>query len=283
MDGGYYVHDIDPTLFEIGPVVIRWYALSYIAGILIGWRYAMTMAAKAPRLVSPEDIDAFMVWAVIGIILGGRLGQVIFYHPGYYIDHPAEILQVWKGGMAFHGGLLGVIIAMLVFCRIRNLPLFGFTDLIGLVAPVGICLGRLANFINGEHWGRVSDAPWAVIFSATGGGEVPRHPSQLYEAAMEGVLLFLLLVWLVHAKRALWRPGLTTGAFLTGYAVARTVAELFREPEVLQATLPFGTTWGQWLSLPMALYGVYLIARALKRPEVAPNPAAPADERSDRR
>lgn len=274
MGNGYYVHNIDPVLIEIGPLVIRWYALSYIAGILIGWRYAMTVAAKAPRLVSPDDIDSFMVWAVIGIIVGGRLGQVVFYHPGYYLDHPAEILQVWKGGMAFHGGLLGVILAMILFTRKRGLPLFGFTDLIALVAPVGIGLGRIANFINGEHWGRVSDVSWAVIFSATGGGDVPRHPSQLYEAVMEGLLLFLLLVWLVHAKKALWRPGLTTGVFLTGYAVARTVAELFREPEVLQATLPFGTTWGQWLSLPMALYGLYLVRKAMAAPKAVERPAS---------
>lgn len=274
MGNGYYVHNIDPVLIEIGPLVIRWYALSYIAGILIGWRYAMTVAAKAPRLVSPDDIDSFMVWAVIGIIVGGRLGQVVFYHPGYYLDHPAEILQVWKGGMAFHGGLLGVILAMILFTRKRGLPLFGFTDLIALVAPVGIGLGRIANFINGEHWGRVSDVSWAVIFSATGGGDVPRHPSQLYEAVMEGLLLFLLLVWLVHAKKALWRPGLTTGVFLTGYAVARTVAELFREPEVLQATLPFGTTWGQWLSLPMALYGLYLVRKAMAAPKAVEQPAS---------
>lgn len=274
MGNGYYVHNIDPVLIEIGPLVIRWYALSYIAGILIGWRYAMTVAAKAPRLVSPDDIDSFMVWAVIGIIVGGRLGQVVFYHPGYYLDHPAEILQVWKGGMAFHGGLLGVILAMILFTRKRGLPLFGFTDLIALVAPVGIGLGRIANFINGEHWGRVSDVSWAVIFSATGGGDVPRHPSQLYEAVMEGLLLFLLLVWLVHAKKALWKPGLTTGVFLTGYAVARTVAELFREPEVLQATLPFGTTWGQWLSLPMALYGLYLVRKAMAAPKAVERPAS---------
>ena len=272
MGGDYYVHNIDPILFQIGPIAIRWYALSYIAGILIGWRYAMTLAAKAPRLVTPEDIDAFMVWAVVGIILGGRLGQVIFYHPGYYLDNPSEILQIWKGGMAFHGGLLGVIVAMLLFCRNRKLSLFGFTDLIALVAPIGIGLGRIANFINGEHWGRVSDVSWAVIFSSTGGGPVQRHPSQLYEAAMEGALLFLLLAVLVHVGRALWRPGLTTGTFLMGYAVARTVGELFREPEVLAGTLPFGTTWGQWLSLPMALYGAYLIYKAMKSPRATEKP-----------
>lgn len=273
MGEGFYVHDIDPIIFQIGPVAIRWYALSYIAGILIGWRYAMNMAAKAPRLIKPEDIDAFMIWAVLGIILGGRLGQVIFYHPDYYIVNPSEILQVWKGGMAFHGGLLGVIVAMILFCRNRGLPLLAFTDLIGLVAPIGIGLGRVANFINGEHWGRASDVSWSVIFNTTGGGNVPRHPSQLYEAALEGALLFLLLFWLVHAKKALWRPGLTTGTFLIGYAVARTIAELFREPEVLTASLPFGTTWGQWLSLPMALYGAYLVRKALGLPKVNETPA----------
>lgn len=278
MGDGFYVHDIDPIIFQIGPVAIRWYALAYIAGILIGWRYAMALAAKAPGLVKPEDIDGFMVWAVIGIILGGRLGQVIFYHPVHYLSNPSEILQVWKGGMAFHGGLLGVIIAMILYCRSRGLTLLAFTDLIGLVAPIGIGLGRIANFINGEHWGRVTDVSWAVIFSSTGGGAVPRHPSQLYEAALEGLLLFLLLAWLVHARKALWRPGLTTGFFLVGYAVARTIAELYREPEVLTAALPFGTTWGQWLSLPMVLYGAYLIRKAMASPVAAENAASNADK-----
>lgn len=262
--GPFMFPDFDPVAIQIGPLAVRWYALAYIAGIVIGWRYAMRMAERPPGLVGARNIDDFMVWAVVAIIVGGRLGQVLFYHPGYYLQNPLEIPQVWKGGMSFHGGLAGVIVAMIVFTRMRKIPLFAFGDLIGLVAPIGIFLGRIANFINGEHWGRPTDAPWGVIFPHA--GDMPRHPSQLYEAALEGLLLYLLVAWLVHARGALLRPGLTAGVFLCGYAVARSIAEVFREPEVLETVLPLGTTWGQWLSLPMLLFGAWLVCRALRNP-----------------
>lgn len=264
--------DIDPIALQLGPLAIRWYALAYLAGIIIGWRYAMAMARRTAAPVSPRDYDDFMIWAVAGVILGGRLGQVLFYHPDYYLTRPLEIFMIWKGGMAFHGGLLGVIVAMVIFARRRNLPLLPFTDLIALVAPIGICFGRIANFINQEHWGRPTESGWGVIFPMDPTG-LPRHASQLYEAALEGLVLYLLLAALVHLGGGLRRPGLTTGVFLAGYAVARMVAEFFREPEILVGVLPFATTWGQWLSLPMLAIGVYIIIRAFRVPVL---PSAPA-------
>ncbi len=253
--------DIDPIAFSIGPVDVAWYGIAYLAGLMIGWRYTMAMAPKSPGGLKPADYDDFLVWAVVGVILGGRLGQVIFYHPGYYFSNPVEIFKVWEGGMAFHGGLLGVIVAMLIFTRKRGLPLLAHTDIIALVAPIGICFGRIANFINQEHWGRVSDAPWAIIFDTSPLG-FPRHPSQLYEAFLEGALLYAVLAVVVHGFGGLKRPGLVTGLFLAGYSIARIIAEFFREPEVLTEILPFATTWGQWLSVPMLLLGIFFITRA---------------------
>ncbi len=257
--------DIDPVIFQIGPLAIRWYALAYLAGIIIGWRYTMALAGRLKTGVSPQDMDDFMVWAVIGIIAGGRLGQVIFYHPGYYLANPLDIVKIWQGGMAFHGGLLGVILAMLWHTRRRKIPFFAFTDLIALVAPIGIFFGRLANFINQEHYGRPSDVDWAIVFQ-TDPTQLPRHPSQIYEALLEGLLLYLLLAAVAHGTKAMNRPGLITGLFMMGYAAARIVAEFFREPEILVDALPFATTWGQWLSLPMFLIGLYVFRRSMLRP-----------------
>lgn len=184
--------DISPIALELGPIAIRWYALAYLAGIVIGWRYCMAMAKRLPTGATAADMDDFMIWAVAGIILGGRLGQVIFYQPGYFLQHPLEIFMVWQGGMAFHGGLLGVIAAMVIYTKRREIPFFAFTDLIALAAPIGIFFGRVANFINQEHFGRPADVPWAVIFNSDV-LQVPRHPSQLYEAGLEGLLLYLTL------------------------------------------------------------------------------------------
>lgn len=259
--------DIDPILFQIGPLAIRWYALAYLAGIIIGWRYTMAMAGRLKTGVKAEDFDEFLVWAVVGIIVGGRLGQVLFYHPDYYLSNPLDIVKVWEGGMAFHGGLLGVIVAMVWHTRRRSVPFFAFTDLIALAAPIGIFFGRVANFINQEHFGRPSDAAWAIIFD-TDPTRQPRHPSQLYEAALEGLLLFILVAVVAHATKSLNRPGIVTGVFMMGYAVARIIAEFFREPEIFVGALPFATTWGQWLSIPMLLIGAYVCRRALSRPAV---------------
>ncbi|MDD5585710.1 MAG: prolipoprotein diacylglyceryl transferase, partial [Alphaproteobacteria bacterium] len=175
---------IDPVLFTVGPFAIRWYALAYLAGFLLGWRICMQLARQNPAGPQPKDYDDFLVWAVVGTVLGGRLGYILFYQLAYYLANPLEIFYVWHGGMSFHGGMLGVIVSAWLFTRNRKIPFFAFADLLACVTPIGLGLGRLANFVNGELYGRVSDAPWAVIFPH--GGELPRHPSQLYEAGLEG-------------------------------------------------------------------------------------------------
>ena len=248
--------NIDPIAVAIGPFAVRWYALAYIAGLLLGWRYCRWLAARPPQRLTALAIDDFLVWAALGVVLGGRLGYVLFYKPGFYLAHPLEIVFLWQGGMSFHGGLLGVFVAMIVFARSRNIPLLALSDVIAAAAPIGLCLGRIANFINGELFGRPSDAPWAMIFPH--GGPVPRHPSQLYEAALEGLVLFVVLLILVR-RGLLQRTGALTGAFLIGYAIARSIAELFREPDVHLGFLFAGTTMGQLLSVPMLLAGLALI------------------------
>ncbi|MFT5540638.1 MAG: phosphatidylglycerol:prolipoprotein diacylglycerol transferase [Alphaproteobacteria bacterium] len=256
---------IDPVLVSIGPFVVRWYALAYIAGLLIGWWAVARLAEKpaVPGTPSPLTrlmVDDFLLWATLGVILGGRVGYVLFYQPGYYASHPAEILMVWQGGMSFHGGFLGVIAAIILFCRRKGVPVFALGDLIALVAPIGLFFGRIANFINAELFGRVSEVPWAMLFPR--GGPLPRHPSQLYEAALEGLVLFGFLYALMRFANARARPGLLTGAFIMGYGIARMIVELFREPDVQIGYLAFGTTMGQWLSLPLILIGAWLIIRA---------------------
>ena len=254
---------IDPVAISIGPFAIRWYALAYIVGLLIGWRYCLGLAGRPPHLVGRQDVDDFLVWATLGVVLGGRIGYVLFYKPGYYIYHPIEALYVWHGGMSFHGGALGVTIAIILFTRARRIPLFAFSDIITEAIPIGLFFGRIANFINGELYGRPSNVPWAMIFP--NGGPVPRHPSQLYEAFCEGILLFILLFAAerLHARQ---RPGVVTGLFLAGYAAARMSGELFREPDPQLGFLIFGTTMGQLLSIPLLIAGILIIAWALRAP-----------------
>ena len=248
--------DIDPVIFSIGPFALRWYALAYIAGLVLGWRHVRRIAAEPPTSVDPVKVDDFLVWATFGVILGGRLGYVLFYRPGFYFDNPNEILAVWKGGMSFHGGLLGVIAATYLFSAKRRLSFLAFADLIAAAAPIGLFLGRIANFINGELFGRVSDAPWAMVFPR--GGPLPRHPSQLYEAALEGLVLFLVLAGLAIFTRALEKPGLLGGVFLAGYGIARIIAEFFREPDAHLGLLALGMSMGQWLCVPMVVGGIGL-------------------------
>ncbi len=257
---------IDPVAIAIGPFAIRWYALAYIASLLIGWRYCLALADRPPRRVERKDIDDFLVWATLGVVLGGRIGYVLFYQPGYYILHPLEALYLWHGGMSFHGGAIGVTTAILLFARARAIPVFAFADIICAAIPIGLLFGRIANFINGELFGRVSDVPWAMVFP--GGGPLARHPSQLYEAFCEGILLFLVLF---AAERAGARryPGILSGLFLAGYAVARMSGELFRQPDVQLGFLIFGTTMGQLLSIPLLIAGIALIAWARRQPPVA--------------
>ena len=251
---------IDPVLFQFGPVAIRWYSLAYIAGLLLAWRYMLALAKHPPPPAGALDIDDFMVWATLGVVLGGRLGYVIFYKPEFYLDNPLAILQVWRGGMSFHGGMLGVLVAGTIFARRRSIGYLAFADLLSRAAPIGLFLGRLANFINGELLGRVTEVPWAMVFP--GGGDAPRHPSQLYEAALEGLGLFVLLYALGRMEGVRRRAGLLTGVFLSGYALARSLAELFRQPDVHIGFLLGGTTMGQLLSAPMLAIGVYLILSA---------------------
>jgi len=252
---------IDPIAlgpFTLGPlmIAIRWYALAYIVGLIIGWRYCLVLANRPPNLISRRDIDDFLVWATLGVVLGGRIGFVLFYNLPYYVDHPIQVLYLWRGGMSFHGGALGVTIAILVFARTRKLAVFALSDIIIEAIPIGLFFGRLANFINGELYGRETDVPWAMVFP--NGGPLPRHPSQLYEAACEGLLLFLLLL-IAERWGARRRPGTETGLFLMGYAIARMSGELFRQPDVQLGFLVFGTTMGQLLSIPMMVAGVLII------------------------
>ncbi len=257
----------DPVIVSVGPFAIRWYALAYIGGILIGWLYARALI-RAGKLwggkpaMTPEDFDDFILWVTLGIILGGRIGYVTFYNPGYYAAHPLEILELWNGGMSFHGGFLGCVAAVMLFGWKRNIPVLSLGDLTCAAAPIGLFLGRLANFINGELWGRAADVPWAMVFPHA--GPLPRHPSQIYEAALEGLVLFIVLYWLIRSG-ALKRPGLILGAFALGYALARSFSEFFREPDAQLGFLWGGMTMGMLLSIPLALAGIILIVQAMRR------------------
>ncbi len=271
----YFVFpEFDPTAFSIPlpftdfELAIRWYALSYVVGLLLAWQYALNLTKRAPRLVTAKQIDDFLVWATLGVILGARVGFVLFYQPGHYLSNPQDILKVWEGGMSFHGGFVGVVLGMFLFTRHARIPFWSFTDLVGAAAPIGLFLGRTANFINGELWGRVTDVPWAVIFSRAD-PPLPRHPSQLYEAALEGLVLFAVLAFLIFGPvKALRRPGLVTGVFLGGYGMARIFVEFFREPDAYIGLQLFSLTRGQWLTLPLLVGGVYLVWRAWRRPSV---------------
>jgi phosphatidylglycerol---prolipoprotein diacylglyceryl transferase len=255
---------IDPVLVQIGPFAIRWYALAYITGIVAGWMLARRLVALPPVVATRQQVDDFVTWATLGIILGGRLGYVLFYRADHYLFHPLEILQVWQGGMSFHGGALGVIAALVLYCRQQRIDLLGFGDRVTAVIPIGLCLGRLANFINGELWGRVTDASWGMVFPT--GGPEPRHPSQLYQAGLEGIALLILLQVLVHIPSIRARRGFVAGAFLAGYGVARFIGEFFRQPDAFLGFLFAGATMGQLLSVPMILVGGWLMLRARPAP-----------------
>jgi phosphatidylglycerol:prolipoprotein diacylglycerol transferase len=260
---------INPVAIAIGPFAIRWYALAYITGLLIGWRYCLRLADRPPRRVGRNDVDDFLVWATLGVVLGGRIGYVLFYQPGYYLQHPQEALYLWHGGMSFHGGALGVTLAIYLFTRARAIPIFAFSDIICEAIPIGLFFGRIANFINDELWGRETNVWWAVVFP--NGGMVPRHPSQLYEASCEGVLLFLLL-FIAERCGARRHAGIVSGLFLAGYAVARMSGELFRQPDVQLGFIPvlgINATMGQLLSIPLLLAGIVLILWARLQPPLA--------------
>jgi phosphatidylglycerol---prolipoprotein diacylglyceryl transferase len=258
---------INPILISIGPFAVRWYALAYIVGIIVGWFYARAIIVSqrlwgGPAPFTVLDFDDFVIWITLGIILGGRAGYVLFYNFPYFAAHPIEIVQLWNGGMSFHGGVLGCIVAIVAFALHRHIAILSLADVTAAVAPIGLFLGRIANFINGELWGRPADVPWAMVFP--NGGPIPRHPSQLYEAALEGVVLFIVLGLLVRAG-ALKRPGVVTGCFALGYGVARIICEFFREPDAQLGFLWGGLTMGMLLCIPLMLAGVAVLAAAFKR------------------
>ena len=258
---------IDPVLISIGPFAIRWYALAYIVGILVGWFYARAIIA-APRLwggpapLTVVDFDDLVIWITLGIIVGGRTGYVLFYNFPHFAAHPIEIVQLWNGGMSFHGGFLGCVVAIGLFGLFRGLSVLSLGDVTTAVAPIGLFLGRIANFINGELWGRPTDVPWAMVFP--NGGPLPRHPSQLYEATLEGLVLLVVLGVLVQLG-ALRRPGLVTGAFALGYGIARIICEMFREPDAQLGFLWGGLTMGMLLCIPLILAGIVLLGMAWRR------------------
>jgi|TARA_B110000902_G_scaffold255987_2_gene322063 phosphatidylglycerol:prolipoprotein diacylglycerol transferase len=282
--------NISPEIFSF-PIfgfefALRWYALAYIAGILIGWRMSV-MTVKAARLwlndrpvMTPTQIEDLLTWMILGVILGGRLGYVLFYQPAYYLQNPQEILFIWQGGMAFHGGLLGVIVAGLIFTTRYKIPKLSAADVMALGVPPGLLLGRLANFINAELWGRPTDLPWGVAFPTNAAQYCPdvidlcaRHPSQLYEALLEGLILGALLLWMAWRRDAYKTPGLIAGTFFAGYGIARFIVEFARQPDAqfVSAGNPlglafemggYGLTMGQILSIPMVLIGAYLIRHA---------------------
>jgi phosphatidylglycerol---prolipoprotein diacylglyceryl transferase len=258
---------INPVLISVGPFAVRWYALAYIVGIIAGWFYARAIIASerlwgGPAPFTVLDFDDFVIWITLGIVLGGRIGYVLFYNLPHFVENPIEILQVWNGGMSFHGGVTGCIVAIVAFALRRHIPVLSLADVTAAVAPIGLFLGRLANFINGELWGRPTDVPWAMVFP--NGGPIPRHPSQLYEAALEGVVLFLVLAALVRFG-GLKRPGVVAGVFAIGYGVARITCELFREPDVQLGFLWGGLTMGMLLCIPLMLAGIALLSVVLTR------------------
>ncbi|WP_449041033.1 prolipoprotein diacylglyceryl transferase [Paracoccus sp. (in: a-proteobacteria)] len=282
--------EISPDVFAITiagrEFALRWYALAYLAGLLIGWRIIVALMRR-PRLwggaapMRPEQVEELLTWVVVGVILGGRLGFVLFYEPGYYLSHPAEIIKVWQGGMSFHGGFLGVVLAAWAWARRHGIAALRLADALAVAAPVGLLLGRLANFINAELWGRPTTAPWGVIFPGEAAQDCPgivgacaRHPSQLYEAGLEGLLLGLVLLVLVR-RGGLARPGLALGVFLAGYGLARFVVEFFRQADARFITPDnplghvlggpvWGVSMGQLLSLPMVAVGAGFVLWALR-------------------
>ncbi len=255
----------DPVLLRIGPLAIRWYALAYIVSLILAWRIVRRLVLRTPAVATALQVDDFLSWATLGVVLGGRLGYVLFYQPLHFLAEPLQIFVVWQGGMSFHGGMLGVAVAIVWFCRRQGIPILGLADRIAIVAPIGLGLGRIANFVNGELWGRPAPdwLPWAMIFPT--GGPVARHPSQLYQALLEGALLFIVMLLLARRETMRARFGCLTGAFLAGYAVARITGEFFREPDAFLGFLFAGVTMGQLLSVPMLLAGLWLIARTRPR------------------
>jgi phosphatidylglycerol:prolipoprotein diacylglycerol transferase len=265
---------VHPVAFDLGFFQLRWYSLAYLAGIVLGWWYLLKLLAQPGAPMARRHADDMVFYATIGIILGGRLGYVLFYRPEYYLANPAEIVQLWDGGMSFHGGVIGVSLGILYMARKHKLDWLRIHDYVACCIPFGLFLGRLANFVNSELWGDETNLPWAIRFceAFTSDGSCalvgpPRHPSQLYEAALEGVILFLVLWTMFWKTRARYRPGMLVGAFLLVYGISRFVVEFVRQPDRGLENLSWGLSMGQTLSLPMILGGLYLMLTASKRAE----------------
>ncbi len=258
---------LHPVAFHVGPLAIRWYGLSYMAGIILGWWYLTKMIDQPGAPMARRHADDFVFYATLGIILGGRIGYIIFY--GYQMwAHPLQWFMLWDGGMSFHGGALGVVLAIWWVARRNNLSMLRFVDYVACAGTIGLFFGRLANFVNGELWGRPTDVPWGIVFPHTVGAGLPepaRHPSQLYEAGLEGVMLFLILSFLFWRTDARYKPGLLLGVFLVGYGCSRFIVEYFREPDAQLGILPWGISMGQTLSAPMIIVGLWFIMTAKNR------------------
>ncbi|HEV2079189.1 MAG TPA: prolipoprotein diacylglyceryl transferase [Allosphingosinicella sp.] len=255
---------LDPVALDLGFFQLRWYSLAYLAGIALGWWYLLKLIERPGAPMARRHADDMVFYATLGILLGGRLGYVIFYRPSYYLENPVEILQLWDGGMSFHGGVIGVSLGILYMARKQGLQWLRIHDYVACCVPFGLFFGRLANFVNGELWGRgPTDVPWAMIFPT--GGEVPRHPSQLYEAGLEGLLLGIILWYAFWKTDARYQPGKLVGIFILGYGIARFLVELVRQPDRGLESLPWGLSMGQTLTVPMILGGIYLIATAKGR------------------
>lgn len=253
---------IDPVAIAIGPVVIRWYALAYVAGIVLGYHYVSWLSRRT-KLFSARAREDLIFYAVLGVILGGRLGYILFYNAPYYMAHPGQALEVWHGGMSFHGGLVGVLVAFYLFAHRYKINYLRVLDHLATATPIGLFLGRLANFINGELYGRVTESKLGMVFPD--GGPLPRYPSQLFEATLEGLVLFLILLFLSTRTRALFYRGAVGGSFIALYGLFRFTIEFFREPDEQLGLLALHLSMGQWLCLPMIAFGLYLIARAPQR------------------
>jgi len=247
--------NFDPVAFSLGPLAVRWYGMMYLAGFLGGWWLGRRRIRRGLAPVTLEQLDDLLFHIVLGIVLGGRLGYVLFYKPGYYVSHPLEILALWQGGMSFHGGFLAVLLAAALFARRQRIDWWRLMDFLAPLVPLGIAAGRLGNFINGELWGRPTELPWGMLFR--GGGAIARHPSQLYQFALEGIALFALLWWFSARPRP---RAQVSALFLLGYGVFRFLAEFAREPDDFLGLLALGLSMGQWLSLPMVLAGIGLLA-----------------------
>jgi phosphatidylglycerol:prolipoprotein diacylglycerol transferase len=255
---------LSPIALDLGFFQLRWYSLAYIAGILAGWWYLLKLLQAPGAPMARRHADDLVTWVTLGIILGGRLAYVLFYDPARFLANPADIVKLWEGGMSFHGGVVGVSVAIILMARHNKLDWLRIHDYIACVVPIGLGLGRLANFVNGELWGRPTEAPWGIVFPGAP-DQLPRHPSQLYEFALEGVGLFLLLWFLFYKTGARKKPGMLVGTFLLGYGLARFIVEFFREPDIQLGTLSWGLTMGQTLCLPMIAGGLYLVGSANAR------------------